>query len=121
MYLAEPVQDYVEAALVAVLQIHRTAPHDGDILVFLTGQEEIESLEATLKDCAKRCLNLSTMTPLSDVNRVDCFISLIMQCSRGIAALIDMHPLRRSRAPRAATRLCAEPARHAQGSISVAS
>ena len=51
MYTKEPVSDYVDAALVTVLQIHSTAPK-GDILVFLTGQEEIESLEKMLHDCA---------------------------------------------------------------------
>ncbi|OKL56308.1 Pre-mRNA-splicing factor ATP-dependent RNA helicase PRP43 [Talaromyces atroroseus] len=40
-YTPEPEQDYVEAAIRTVLQIHATEP-DGDILVFLTGEEEIE-------------------------------------------------------------------------------
>ncbi|EZG82239.1 putative ATP-dependent RNA helicase [Gregarina niphandrodes] len=42
---AEP--DYLEAALLTVMQIHLTEPA-GDILVFLTGQEEIESACAAL-------------------------------------------------------------------------
>lgn len=40
-YTPEPEQDYVEAAIRTVLQIHATE-NDGDILVFLTGEEEIE-------------------------------------------------------------------------------
>ena len=40
-YTAEPERDYVEAALRTVLQIHATEP-EGDILLFLTGEEEIE-------------------------------------------------------------------------------
>jgi pre-mRNA-splicing factor ATP-dependent RNA helicase DHX15/PRP43 len=40
-YTPEPERDYVEAALRTVLQIHATEP-EGDILVFLTGEEEIE-------------------------------------------------------------------------------
>ena len=40
-YTPEPEKDYVEAALRTVLQIHGTEP-DGDILLFLTGEEEIE-------------------------------------------------------------------------------
>ncbi|KAI9790907.1 MAG: DEAH-box ATP-dependent RNA helicase prp43 [Peltula sp. TS41687] len=40
-YTAEPEKDYVEAALRTVLQIHATEP-EGDILLFLTGEEEIE-------------------------------------------------------------------------------
>ena len=42
MYSKEPESDYLDAALVTVLQIHVCEP-SGDILVFLTGQEEIDS------------------------------------------------------------------------------
>ncbi|KAK7488061.1 hypothetical protein BaRGS_00020652 [Batillaria attramentaria] len=52
-----PEADYLDAAVVSVLQIHVTQP-PGDILVFLTGQEEIETsnemlLERTRKLGAK--------------------------------------------------------------------
>ncbi|KIW33292.1 pre-mRNA-splicing factor ATP-dependent RNA helicase PRP43 [Cladophialophora immunda] len=40
-YTQEPEPDYVEAAIRTVLQIHATEP-EGDILLFLTGEEEIE-------------------------------------------------------------------------------
>ncbi|SMQ54025.1 unnamed protein product [Zymoseptoria tritici ST99CH_3D7] len=40
-YTPEPERDYVEAALRTVLQIHATEA-DGDVLLFLTGEEEIE-------------------------------------------------------------------------------
>ncbi|KAI4086666.1 MAG: hypothetical protein LQ344_007370 [Seirophora lacunosa] len=40
-YTQAPERDYVEAALRTVLQIHATEP-EGDILLFLTGEEEIE-------------------------------------------------------------------------------
>ncbi|KAG8724099.1 DEAH-box ATP-dependent RNA helicase prp43 [Ceratobasidium sp. 395] len=40
-FTPEPEPDYVEAAIRAVLTIHRSEP-EGDILVFLTGEEEIE-------------------------------------------------------------------------------
>jgi pre-mRNA-splicing factor ATP-dependent RNA helicase DHX15/PRP43 len=40
-YTPEPERDYVEAALRTVLQIHATEA-EGDILLFLTGEEEIE-------------------------------------------------------------------------------
>ncbi|ODQ65947.1 P-loop containing nucleoside triphosphate hydrolase protein [Nadsonia fulvescens var. elongata DSM 6958] len=40
-YTAEFQRDYLEAALRTVLQIHATEP-EGDILLFLTGEEEIE-------------------------------------------------------------------------------
>ncbi|XP_074273475.1 putative pre-mRNA-splicing factor ATP-dependent RNA helicase DEAH5 isoform X2 [Silene latifolia] len=41
LYTKQPEIDYLEAALITVLQIHLTEP-EGDILVFLTGQEEID-------------------------------------------------------------------------------
>ncbi|TKY49698.1 putative pre-mRNA-splicing factor ATP-dependent RNA helicase DHX16 [Spatholobus suberectus] len=40
--------DYIDAAIVTSLKIHVTEP-PGDILVFLTGQEEIETVEEILK------------------------------------------------------------------------
>ena len=43
MYTEAPEQSYIDAALMTVLQIHRhEAP--GDVLVFLTGQDEIENM-----------------------------------------------------------------------------
>lgn len=42
MYSREPESDYLDAALVTVMQIHLTEP-PGDILLFLTGKEEIDS------------------------------------------------------------------------------
>ena len=40
-YTPEPERDYLEASLRTVLQIHASEP-EGDILLFLTGEEEIE-------------------------------------------------------------------------------
>lgn len=40
-YTPEPERDYLEAAVRTVLQIHLCEP-PGDILLFLTGEEEIE-------------------------------------------------------------------------------
>src|ERR1700753_4439904 len=42
LYSREPESDYVDSALVTVLQIHITEPA-GDILLFLTGRDEIDS------------------------------------------------------------------------------
>ncbi|RMZ75891.1 hypothetical protein DV738_g5205, partial [Chaetothyriales sp. CBS 135597] len=42
MYSREPEDDYLDAALTTVMQIHLTEP-PGDILVFLTGKEEIDT------------------------------------------------------------------------------
>ncbi|KAK4343910.1 hypothetical protein RND71_037004 [Anisodus tanguticus] len=45
-HIKEPISDYLDAAVVTALQIHATQPQgDGDILIFLTGQEEIETAE----------------------------------------------------------------------------
>jgi ATP-dependent RNA helicase DHX8/PRP22 len=42
LYSREPESDYLDAALVTVMQIHLTEP-PGDILLFLTGKEEIDT------------------------------------------------------------------------------
>ncbi|KAH9807813.1 pre-mRNA-splicing factor ATP-dependent RNA helicase prp22-like [Teratosphaeria destructans] len=42
MYSREPESDYLDAALTTVMQIHLTEP-PGDILLFLTGKEEIDT------------------------------------------------------------------------------
>ena len=47
-YTKSPEADYVDASVVTILQIHVTQPLDGDILVFLTGQEEIETAAEVL-------------------------------------------------------------------------
>ena len=53
-YTPKPVQDWIDAALRTVLQINYKEPLPGDILVFLTGQETIESLESLLNEYAPR-------------------------------------------------------------------
>uniref|UniRef100_A0A6V3S0D1 RNA helicase n=1 Tax=Lotharella globosa TaxID=91324 RepID=A0A6V3S0D1_9EUKA len=47
-YTKAPEADYIDASIVTVLQIHVTQPL-GDILVFLTGQEEIEAAQENLE------------------------------------------------------------------------
>jgi HrpA-like RNA helicase len=47
-YTAEPERDYLEAAIRTVVQIHNSEG-DGDILLFLTGEEEIESACRSLR------------------------------------------------------------------------
>ena len=41
-YAKTPCEDYVDAAVKQILSIHLTRP-TGDILVFMTGQEDIEA------------------------------------------------------------------------------
>ncbi|XP_072271675.1 ATP-dependent RNA helicase DHX33 isoform X1 [Pyxicephalus adspersus] len=52
-YTKQSQSDYLQAALVTVFQIHQEAPPSHDILVFLTGQEEIEAMTKTCRDIAK--------------------------------------------------------------------
>nr|NVI75436.1 lethal (2) 37Cb [Cucujiformia] len=52
-YTKAPEADYVDACVVSVLQIHATQPL-GDILVFLTGQDEIETCQELLTDRMRR-------------------------------------------------------------------
>uniref|UniRef100_A0A1Q3F626 RNA helicase n=1 Tax=Culex tarsalis TaxID=7177 RepID=A0A1Q3F626_CULTA len=52
-YTKAPEADYIDACVVSVLQIHATQPL-GDVLVFLTGQEEIEACQEMLQDRVKR-------------------------------------------------------------------
>ncbi|XP_061658731.1 ATP-dependent RNA helicase DHX33 [Syngnathoides biaculeatus] len=52
-YTKQAQSDYLQAALVTVFQIHQEAPPSHDILVFMTGQEEIEALARTCRDIAR--------------------------------------------------------------------
>ena len=52
-YTPEAVGDYIEGAMVTALQLHAEEPLGGDVLVFLTGQDEIESLQRLLEEKAK--------------------------------------------------------------------
>ena len=52
-YTKAPEADYIDAAVVTVLQIHVTQPL-GDILMFLTGQEEIETANEMLLERTRR-------------------------------------------------------------------
>lgn len=49
MYAKETQSDYIFSSLVTVFQIHKSEPPEHDILVFLTGQEEIESVVQSIK------------------------------------------------------------------------
>lgn len=45
--------DYQEICLYTLFNIHTNQPLNEDVLIFLTGQEEIESMSATIKDILK--------------------------------------------------------------------
>lgn len=53
-YTKAPEADYIDACVVSVLQIHVTQPTPGDVLVFLTGQEEIETCQEMLIERSRR-------------------------------------------------------------------
>ncbi|CAN3374309.1 hypothetical protein DIURU_000812 [Diutina rugosa] len=53
MYTAQPEVDYVASVLDSVMQIHLSEPLGGDILVFLTGQDEIDACCSALFERVK--------------------------------------------------------------------
>ncbi|KAJ2077558.1 DEAH-box ATP-dependent RNA helicase prp22 [Coemansia sp. RSA 988] len=59
MFSREPETDYLDSALMTVMQIHLTEP-PGDILLFLTGQEEIDTACEILYERVKA---LGSMVP----------------------------------------------------------
>jgi pre-mRNA-splicing factor ATP-dependent RNA helicase DHX38/PRP16 len=56
-----PVEDYVDGSVWQVMQIHLQAPLPGDILVFMTGQEDIETMCEALAD---KMAKLESPTPV---------------------------------------------------------
>ncbi|CAH1397378.1 unnamed protein product [Nezara viridula] len=52
-HAVESQDDYIYSCLVTIFQINREAPPNHDILVFLTGQEEIETMTANIRAIAK--------------------------------------------------------------------
>lgn len=59
LYLEEPAEDYVERAVKTVLDIHSSEP-DGDVLVFLTGREEIDT---TIQLISERSASIHPRAP----------------------------------------------------------
>lgn len=51
-YTLQPEANYLQAAISTIFQIHTSRPLPGDILVFLTGQEEIESARQKIEEIA---------------------------------------------------------------------
>ncbi|KAK6345275.1 hypothetical protein TWF718_007200 [Orbilia javanica] len=52
-YTSQPEANYLHAAITTIFQIHISAPK-GDILVFLTGQDEIEAAQQNLEETARK-------------------------------------------------------------------
>lgn len=59
----QPQSDYLQSCLSTIFQIHLEEPA-GDILVFLTGQDEIESMVHTVRLAGKECKNVLRVFPL---------------------------------------------------------
>ena len=55
-YTPEPERDYLEAAIRTVVQIHLCEEVEGDILLFLTGQEVLQCAV-----CVCMCMCMSCM------------------------------------------------------------
>ncbi|KAJ3387719.1 ATPdependent RNA helicase [Entophlyctis sp. JEL0112] len=67
-FLETPCADYVSASIDTIIQIHKVEPA-GDILVFVTGKEEVETVVSTLNDMianSKSSTNpLKSLLPIS--------------------------------------------------------
>ncbi|XP_033236870.1 ATP-dependent RNA helicase DHX33 isoform X1 [Drosophila pseudoobscura] len=81
MHAKEPHDDYVHAILVTLFHIHRTEPINHDVLIFLTGQDEIESLAQQIRKLAKINTNGPTnirvytlYAQLSHSMQLECFL-----------------------------------------------
>ncbi|XP_078336067.1 putative ATP-dependent RNA helicase DHX35 isoform X2 [Crassostrea virginica] len=60
-YATDPVPDYLKATVDTITKIHHQEK-EGDILAFLTGQDEVETVTRQLIDVAKECIrNQSAM------------------------------------------------------------
>ncbi|OJD20646.1 hypothetical protein ACJ73_08021 [Blastomyces percursus] len=59
LFLETPAEDYVERAIKTVFDIHTSEP-DGDILVFLTGRDEIDTV---IQQISERANSLHTKAP----------------------------------------------------------
>ena len=64
LYSKTPVEDYVEAAVKQALTVHLSSG-PGDILIFMTGQEEIETVTYTLEERVEQLMSEGTCPPLN--------------------------------------------------------
>eukprot|EP00980_Cylindrotheca_fusiformis_P027802 scaffold22560_cov135-Cylindrotheca_fusiformis.AAC.13 len=78
VYAKDPQDDYVDSALATAIQIHEEA-EEGDVLVFLPGQEEIEDLASLLRRHLEQGNALEQALTSSD----------IVQAVRGIGTNLD--------------------------------
>jgi len=67
-YTKAPEADYIDACVITILQIHVTQPL-GDVLVFLTGQEEIEAcnVSCSLREMIAGIILMIYFTPIHSI------------------------------------------------------
>lgn len=63
IYLHEPTQDIMEAALLRIFEIHRKEPLPGDILVFLTGSDAVMDLQRSVEEFIPQVITLDSGLP----------------------------------------------------------
>jgi ATP-dependent RNA helicase DHX8/PRP22 len=88
LYTKEPEPDYLEASLITILQIHLMEP-PGDVLLFLTGQEEIDTACEVLYERVKA---LGPQVPELLILPVYAALPSEMQ-----SRIFDRHPLAREK------------------------
>jgi len=64
LYAKTPVEDYVEGAVKQALTVHLSSG-PGDILIFMTGQEEIETVTYTLEERVAQLMDEGSCPPLN--------------------------------------------------------
>ncbi|KAI9710471.1 MAG: putative ATP-dependent RNA helicase dhr2 [Bogoriella megaspora] len=62
-YLSSPTDDFLEAALTQIFLCHQHEPMPGDILVFLTGQDQVETLKSLIENHASTLPSRSPALP----------------------------------------------------------
>lgn len=75
IYSKSPVEDYVEAAVMQTVSIHVSTEIDsGDILIFMTGQEDIEATFDAIKErLAEVYSRNSSISTFNDIDNVEIF------------------------------------------------
>ncbi|CAR25946.1 ZYRO0A11814p [Zygosaccharomyces rouxii] len=75
IYSKHPVSDYVEASVMQAIRIHLSADVDaGDILIFMTGQEDIEATNDALREKLTEVYSKSMgITRYDEINNVEIF------------------------------------------------
>jgi HrpA-like RNA helicase len=69
LHAPKQLDDYLDASLVTIFQIHTEHP-PGDILVFLTGQEEIENLATLVSEQDKSNPSTAKLHPHHNVDAI---------------------------------------------------